>query len=506
MKEFSEVDQRRSGAGRLPNHGSDYLNQRKIRSFSELERLCERNDTIVTLCGGGLDSAYLLAQLSKLDVHFVALSVDVGDDFDVEGFSSVIDKFDVDIARLDYRREFVEEFVYPSILAGGRYLGQHPVSASLSRPLIARVGVEFARSLGAKFLLHTANQSQNSLRRLNGAISDLGFEGYFGSPYEFDALPRDFKRLELQESYGISGFANRLTSTDTNLWCREFESGALDDPEGFEIDQNLYQWSVASETASRVIELSFDRGRIVSVDGQPAADPVELISGLNARVGRYGIGRFSSLEHLEGGQKVLEVREAPAAALILEGFAHLASATVEAETLRWMRTLGDALIMEAVEGRWFRGLRNALQSFLEASAQRVSGDVRFTLRNGGFELAGLKAESPLYIRDREQWEYAKATAAKSFMTGHSDDSSSLTEQARGNGVSRRIERPDAGTEHHANGENALQACECPPRDAAAAVHRQSSERRLPAAPEQSTGGSAMNAFSEVPSGERMESR
>jgi argininosuccinate synthase len=273
--------------------------------------------------------------------------------------------------------------------------------------------VELARSVGAKCLLHTANQSQNSLRRLNGAISDLGFDGYYGSPYEFDALSRDFKRLELQESFGISGFANRYLSTDTNLWCREFESGTLDDPEAFQIDENLYEWSVASETASRVIELRFDAGRLVSVDAEPVTDLVELISNINAKVGRYGIGRFSSLEHLEGGEKVLEVREAPAAALILEAFGQLASATLDVETLRWMRTLGDALIMEAVEGRWFRGLRTALQSFLEVSAHRVSGTVSFTLRNGGFELEGLKAVSPLYIRDREQWEYHKAAAARS---------------------------------------------------------------------------------------------
>ncbi|HEY3994424.1 MAG TPA: argininosuccinate synthase-related protein [Mycobacterium sp.] len=417
--------------------GSDHMNHRKVRSFSDIEELCHRNDTIVTLCGGGLDSAYLLAQLSRLDVNLVALSVDVGDDFDIESFSTIADRFRVEIARLDCKKEFVEEFVYPSILAGGRYLGQHPISASLTRPLIARVGVEFARSVGAKFLLHTANQSQNSLRRLNGAISDLGFEGYFGSPYEFDALTRDFKRLELREAYGISGFANRITSTDTNLWCREFESGALDDPEGFEIDQNLYLWSVASETGSRTIELSFDRGRVVSVDTEPVTDLIELISDLNGKVGRYGIGRFNSLEHLEGGEKVLEVREAPAATLILEAFAQLASATVEVETLRWMRTLGEALIMEAVEGRWFRGLRKALQSFLEVSAQRVSGDVRFTLRSGGFELAGLKAVSPLYIRDREQWEYAKAAAARS-VTSRFDGSPVFAEQGRGTGLDWRL--------------------------------------------------------------------
>ncbi|ORA11397.1 argininosuccinate synthase-related protein [Mycobacterium arosiense] len=433
--------------------GSDHLSYRKIRSFSDIERLCQRNDTIVTLCGGGLDSTYLLAQLSKLDAHLIALSIDVGDDFDLGNFSYIADRFDVEITRLDYRKEFAEEFVYPAILAGGRYLGQHPISASLSRPLIARVGVEFARSVGAKCLLHTANQSQNSLRRLNGAISDLGFEGYFGSPYEFDALTRELKRLELQEEFGISGFATRMTSTDTNLWCREFESGSLDDPEQFEIDQNLYQWSVPSETATRVIQLRFDEGHVVSVDTEPVTDLVDLISGLNTAIGRYGIGRFSSLEHLENGEKVLEVREAPAATLILEGFAQLASATVEVDTLRWMRTLGEALIMEAVEGRWFRGLREALQSFLEVSAHRVTGDVRFTLRSGAFELAGLKAVSPLYIRDREQWEFAKAAAAKSVTTtSRFDDSLVLAEQRSGPGLGERVEWLDAGLGHRPDSE------------------------------------------------------
>ncbi|WP_297593671.1 argininosuccinate synthase-related protein [Mycobacterium sp.] len=455
------------------------MNSRKVRSFSDIEQLCHRNDTIVTLCGGGLDSAYLLAQLSKLDLRLIALSVDVGDDFELEQFSCIADKFDVDITRLDYRKEFAEEFVCAAILAGGRYLGQHPISASLSRPLIARVGVEFARSVGAKCLLHTANQSQNSLRRLNGAISDLGFEGYFGSPYEFDALSREFKRFELQEEFGISGFANRMTSTDTNLWCREFESGSLDDPEQFEIDQNLYQWSVQSETASRVIQLRFDRGHVVSVDTEPVADFVDLIRGLNTTIGRYGIGRFSSLEHLENGEKVLEVREAPAATLILEGFAQLASATVEVETLHWMRTLGEALILEAVEGRWFRGLREALQSFLEVSAHRVSGEVRFTLRNGGFELAGLKAVSPLYIRDREQWEYAKATAAKSVTTRRFDGSSVLAEQGYGVGLGRQVDWLDAGLAHRPSSERTWQVHEHTPHNAAAP--RFSSQNPLPGA-------------------------
>ena len=48
----------------------------------------------------------------------------------------------------------------------------------------------------------------------------------------------------------------------------------------------------------------------------------------------FGVGRFCGLEHLEQGEKVLEVREAPAAHLLMDAFRHLETATLDAELLR----------------------------------------------------------------------------------------------------------------------------------------------------------------------------
>ncbi len=84
---------------------------------------------------------------------------------------------------------------------------------------------------------------------------------------------------------------------------------------------------------------------------------------------------------------------------------------------------------------------------------------------GGVEVVGLKAVSPLYICDREQWQYAQ-TAAKVVLTGGFDGS------LRGD---------------------------------AAAAYRQSRERRSPAAPAP-TGGGAMREFAELPGSQWMESR
>lgn len=399
---------------------SQTIGRKKIRSFDDLSALSGRGETVVTLCGGGLDSIYLLSRLREFDVRVVALAVDLGDDFDELHFAPIVDKLGIEFLRLDRREEFAGEFVGPSILAGATYLGQHPVSASLSRPLIARTGVDFAREIGAGFLLHTANQSQNSLRRLNGAIEDLGFEGYYGSPYEFDALHRDYKRAEL-EACGIDGFTGRRVSTDTNLWCREFESGSLEDPEDFTVEESLYSWSCRSASRECQITVGFEHGELVSVDGAPVPSLATAVERLNTLVGGYGIGRYTSLEHLGTGEKVLEVREAPAAALLIEAFRHAASATVGADILAWASTVGNVWVQEAVEGRWFRHLRTASEAFLKEISAPVTGTVHLQLRPGAVDLVGLKAQRPLYVRDRERWEYVQA-AEESMRTSWQADS------------------------------------------------------------------------------------
>ena len=104
------------------------------------------------------------------------------------------------------------------------YMAMYPISSSLSRPIICRIAVDQAALLGCDAIVHTANQSQNSLRRLNGALHQLGFGGFHGSPYEYSALTRQEKIAELRRA-GLTAFQARGTSGDANLWCREFESG-----------------------------------------------------------------------------------------------------------------------------------------------------------------------------------------------------------------------------------------------------------------------------------------
>ncbi|MEU8998343.1 argininosuccinate synthase-related protein [Streptomyces caniferus] len=384
-----------------------------IRSFRQLSPdVLDPDAPIVTLFSGGLDSSYLLLRLRDAgfsNVH--ALSVDLDEDETAEQKQRIADELGVRLHIVDGRQVFAEEFVRAAIKAQAIYLDTHPVSSTLSRPLIARFAVELARDINAKAILHTANRSQNTLRRLNGALALLGFSGHYGSPYDLEPVDREEKIQELK-TVGLDQMSERIVSGDSNLWCREFESGILDDPEDHAVPEHMYRWSrTGAELPQEAVEVRFHEGVPVAVNG--VRKPLlELISDLNARVGAFGIGRYSGLEHLDNGEKVLEIREMPAAWLLLRTYRHLETASLEAETIREKMHLEQLWVRESLEGRWYGELHGALQAFIDICAQRVSGTVRWKLTVGGAETRSIVADQARYLRDRETWEKNSIRAEK----------------------------------------------------------------------------------------------
>ncbi|MFJ8336598.1 argininosuccinate synthase-related protein [Streptomyces sp. NPDC094437] len=383
----------------------------RIRSFQQIEHGLDPTRPVVTLFSGGLDSSYLLLRLRQLgvtDVH--AVTVDLGEDESSAYKREVADALGAKLHVLDRKQEFAESFVAPAISAQAVYLGIHPVSSTLSRPLIARAAVQLADSLGAQAIIHTANRSQNTLRRLNGALELLGYPELYGSPYDLDPVDRDEKHRALLAA-GVDLLNGRLVSGDSNLWCREFESGILDDPENHAVPEEMYRWSAPDPSAlPTAVTVSFEKGRPTAVDGSPLP-LVDMIALLNRQVGAYGLGRYSGLEHLDHGEKVLEIREMPAAMLLLDSYRHLEAACLDAELIREKRHLEQIWVREALEGRWFGELRVAAQQFIDSCAQRTTGSVTWRLRAGGAETRSIVAPAPLYLRDRERWE-ERAIAAE----------------------------------------------------------------------------------------------
>ncbi|MGH3155058.1 MAG: argininosuccinate synthase-related protein, partial [Streptosporangiaceae bacterium] len=377
----------------------------RIRSIEDLGRVLDPSRPVVALFSGGLDSSHLLKLLRDARIrHIIALVVDIGDDLDTEPLERRAGNLRAELVVVNARRRFADEFILPAIQAQAYYHGIYPISSSLSRPLIAMTAMEVARQHGAQAILHSAHPSQNTLRRINRSLELLGFDGAYGTPYELTPVPRSAEAAALAD-VGIVELAERTISLDSNLWCREFEAGSIDDPEHFAIPEHLYKWTRAGQPAQRSsVTVRYERGVPVELDGQELG-LVELIDELNQLAGPHRLGRYVGLEHLTNGEKVLEAREMPAADVLLAGYAHLLSATADAETIREKIHQDLLWVREAVEGRWFGRLRLAAEQLILSVSAGVSGTIQMSLAGGRAMPVSIRARAPLYIRDREAWEF-----------------------------------------------------------------------------------------------------
>jgi argininosuccinate synthase len=353
---------------------------------------------------GGLDSTYLLLKLQQLgftNVHAVA--VNVGAPIDRAELTKYAAHFGAQFKCLDGRELFVKQGVTSAIRAHANYMGLYPISSSLSRPVIAKLVTDYAKALNAGLLLHTANLSQNSLPRLNNSIRRCDFSGEFGSPYVLSAVSREKKAEELA-SVGLTIMSERKLSGDENLWCREFEDGPVDDPEDFSIPEKAFEWTrrCDDETAKKVT-LNFDNGNLVSVNGNnfPLIDAIAL---LNKEVGKFGHGRFVGLEPLSTDDKVLEVREAPAAAIIMDALRHLEIATLDSHTLELKQSLEQRWVREAVAGHWGSKTHTMCEAAIASALVGVGGSVTYNIDHRRFLPCSIVAQNPRYVRNRDEWE------------------------------------------------------------------------------------------------------
>ncbi|CAB3753187.1 MULTISPECIES: argininosuccinate synthase-related protein [Burkholderia] len=405
--------------------------QHRIRSLADLEYVSRTCKHVLTLFSGGVDSSYVLMELAKhRSLEVTALTVDLGDGVNRDDLKLIASHFGAKSLVIDGRQTFARDAVLPALRCNAQYMAMYPISSSLSRPVICRIAVDQAAKLGCDAIVHTANQSQNSLRRLNGALHQLGFDGFHGSPYEYSALTREEKIAELRR-FGLTAFQARGMSGDANLWCREFESGSLDNPEAFHVPDELFTWTAKrTRSASRSsLSVRFDQGTPVAID-DAELPLVDLIARLNDRIGSYGIGRYCGLEHLDDGEKVLEVREAPAAHLLMNAYRHLEMATLDPELLREKLSLEQIWVREAIEGRWFADLRRTIDQFISHQASAITGVVKYLLRDGAADVCAIRAAKPRYLTDRDSWEKqaARVRGARSLRELHDNAATDSTRE------------------------------------------------------------------------------
>ncbi len=352
---------------------------------------------VVLAYSGGLDTSVAVRwMIEHLGVEVVCLSADVGQEGTLEGNrEKALGAGAIAYEELDLRAEFADEYLAPVIKANALYEDQYPLVSALSRPLIAAKQVEVARAYGADGVAHGCTGKGNDQVRFEVSYMALAPDLEQLAPVRNWGFTRE-DSIDYAARHGIPVGATKekLYSIDDNLWGRAIECGEMEDPWA-EPPVGVWKMTVPTATERREFTVSFERGVPVALDGERL--PLhELIVRLNHLVGSYGWGRLDMVENRRVGIKSRETYEAPGALAIMVAHADLESITLERDLQREKIRLQHRYAELVYDGLWFSPLKEALDAFVDASQEHVTGDVRMALEPGRCWVVGRRAERSLY--------------------------------------------------------------------------------------------------------------
>ncbi len=358
---------------------------------------------VVLAYSGGLDTSVAIVWLrEQYRLEVVTVTADVGDHKDVAAIrQKALDLGASEALVVDARREFAAGYAFRALRAQAVYQGRYPLSAALSRPLIARLLVETARKVGAEAIAHGCTGKGNDQVRFDVATAALAPDLRVIAPVREWAWSRE-EEIEYALERGIPVPATKKSpySIDQNLWGRSVECGVLEDPWA-EPPDDVWAWTCSPDDAPaepEYVEVGFDAGTPVSLDGR-VLPPEELVAELNRLAGRHGVGRIDMIEDRLVGIKSREVYEAPAATVLLQAHRELEGMCLPRETLAFKALVADRYAELAYFGLWYAPLREALDAFVDATQAAVTGVVRVKLHRGSCQVVGRKAPKSLYQFD-----------------------------------------------------------------------------------------------------------
>jgi len=360
---------------------------------------------IVLAYSGGLDTSVLLKQLILEGNEVVAMTVDLGESDAIAGagaaaaLQAVREKAlalgAAHAVLIDAKERFVSEYAFAALRANALYEGMYPLSAALSRPLIAALLVSTAREHGATVVAHGCTGKGNDQVRIEVGVRALAPDLTCRAPLRERPLSRpDAMAFAREHGVPVPHTAQHPYSIDANLWGRSIEAGVLEDPWNAP-PEDAYAWTAPPSARPPLpddIVVTFDNGE-PSCEGLRGA---AMVAWLNALAGSHGIGRIDLVEDRVVGLKSREVYECPAAIALIAAHGALERLVLTRDELRF-KAQADRRYAELIyDGLWMQPLRGALDAFNRELASRMTGRVRLRLHQGAAVATGVASPHALY--------------------------------------------------------------------------------------------------------------
>lgn len=359
---------------------------------------------IVLAYSGGLDTSIIIPWLKEnFDYEVIAMIGDVGQGEELEPLREKAIRSGASKVYIeDLKKEFVEDFIFPTLKAGAIYESKYLLGTSFARPVIAKRLVEIAEKEGAVAVAHGATGKGNDQVRFELTIKALNPHLKIIAPWRMwnirsreDAI--DYARAR---NIPVPVTKEHPYSMDRNLWHLSHEGGDLEDPWN-EPGDHVYLICTPPHKAPdepEYVEIEFEKGIPVKVNGI-RYDGVELIQKLNEIGAKHGIGIVDMVENRLVGIKSRGVYETPGGTILYTAHNILESITLDRDTLHYKQHVALKFAELVYDGKWYTPLRKALSAFVDSTQENVTGRVRLKLYKGNCIPAGV--ESPYSLYDKE---------------------------------------------------------------------------------------------------------
>ena len=365
---------------------------------------------VVLAYSGGLDTSVIIPWLKEhydgCEVIAACADVGQGDELSVvhdKALASGASKVFI----VDLTKEFLEEYVWPTLKAGAVYEGKYLLGTSFARPVIAKALVDIAKREGADAIAHGATGKGNDQVRFELTVKALAPNLQIIAPWREWDLDSRTAEIAYAKKHGIPvATENKTYSMDRNIWHLSHEGSDLEDPAN-EPKNSMFLISCAPEDAPdapEYVSSSFEIGIPVAVNGEKMG-AVELLTKLNEVGARNGVGIVDICENRLVGMKSRGVYENPGGSILYYAHRELEYLCLDRSTFHYKEGLAIRYGELVYDGMWFCQLREALAAFVDSTQETVTGEVRLKLYKGNIISAGAKSPYSLYSQEFVTFEH-----------------------------------------------------------------------------------------------------
>ncbi len=358
---------------------------------------------VVLAYSGGLDTSVIIPWLKENydNCEVIAVSGDVGQGTELEGLEEKAIKTGASKLYIeDLKKEFVEDFIFPTLKAGAKYEDRYLLGTSFARPIIAKRIVEIALDEGADAIAHGCTGKGNDQVRFELTIKAFAPDMGIIAPWRTWEFKSRDDEIEYAEKHNIPLKINRETnySKDKNIWHLSHEGMDLEDPANEPLFDKILEMGVSPEKAPdkpTYVTVSFEQGTPVAVDGV-RLEAVELLEKLNDVGGANGIGIEDIVENRLVGMKSRGVYETPGGSILYRAHEALETLCLDKATQHYKMLLSHKFAEIVYDGQWFTPLREALSAFVDKTQETVTGEVKIKLYKGNMILSSVTSPYTLY--------------------------------------------------------------------------------------------------------------